>query len=610
MQILCLSLQLVCLSGLAAIHPGEGFQTPPPAVTKISCSQSRGGRGASRKVDGFLCAAGDSSDECDGFKSIAPLETEATTKGPTGNRLKRREFLLAGSGILAAQLSLPSRTYAIETRTPPVFSEKINYQQSPINKRSGVTLEDAEKVYPLQFITYLSRILLVFDRDCQLWWYQQAQALPPKATKEEVESIRLQQFGRFAASVEVGLIDFEGKDGEGAKRLIDSLVNRFGPASLKKSENSEKIEETEIRKSKEALRQIALLFSLLQEGQPVDRITKILAFDDDAKIENVFIVDKGTGYPPDFTPGVTFPEPPTLGPEFEGSIASGTAIMKSTGRLLRIDVLDSGSGYASTPTITISSPGERNGNETIQSTAKAKAVLGKKRSKGGIDRIEVTQPGTGYDPLDDVVVTVSKPEASDGVSATARAIFEYQVVGVNMTHAGRGYAAEKPIRIEFDPPPESGDKAKSAAAVAYPRGKSTSYASFVGSDNFVSGSSSSVDTSQWVQGPSSSQLLALLPSGFGLQYDEKVKRYQLTSASSTNWETILSGRLQGQSFKPINPIFGFRGRSPIEREKDLDPSKVIRFVVSGSICSSMAHFILTPIGELSRGPNFLAVVSR
>jgi len=605
MMSLCHSLQFLCFSALAAMRPGEGFRTPPAAVTRIPRSQSRcGGRAAFRRVDGVLCAAGDSSDECDRFKSIASPETELSTEGPT---VKRREFLSsAGSaGILAmaSQLFLPSRTSAIETRTPPVFSDRINYQQSPVNKRSGVTLADAEKVYPLPFITYLSRILLVFDRDCQLWWYEQAQALPPKATKEEVENIRLEQFGRFAASVEVGLIDFEGKDGEGAKSLIDALIKRFGPASLKKSTKTDKNDETEIRKSKEALRQIALLFSLLKEGQPVDRITKILAFDDDAKIESVFIVDKCTGYPPNFSPLVVFPEPPTLGPEFEGSSASGTAMMKSTGRLLRIDVLDSGSGYTSTPKITINSPGESNGNETIQATARA--VLGKKRSKGGIERIEVTQPDTGYALLDDVEVVVSEPEAPGGVSARAEAIFEYEVVGVNITHAGRGYAAEKPIRIDIAPPPEIGDKAKPAAAVAYPRGKSTSYASFVGSE-VVSGSSSSVDTSQWVQGPSSSQLLALLPSGFGLQYDEKVKRYQLTSASSTNWETILSGRLQGQSFKPINPIFGFRGRSPIEREKDLDLSKVIRFVASGSICSSLAHFVLTPIGELPREPNLQA----
>ena len=197
----CHSLQLVCFL-LAANRPGEGFRTPPPAVTRITPRCSNRGRCAIRR--GYLCAADDSKDECDRFKSIVSLEAELLDC-PTGP--KRREFLLAGSsGILAmaSQLFLPSRSSAIETRTPPVFSDRINYEQSPVNKRSGVTLADAEKVYPLPFITYLSRILLVFDRDCQLWWYEQAQALPPKATKEEVESIRLEQFGRFAGESQLG----------------------------------------------------------------------------------------------------------------------------------------------------------------------------------------------------------------------------------------------------------------------------------------------------------------------------------------------------------------------------------------------------------------------
>jgi hypothetical protein len=107
---------------------------------------------------------------------------------------------------------------------------------------------------------------------------------------------------------------------------------------------------------------------------------------------------------------------------------------------------------------------------------------------------------------------------------------------------------------------------------------------------------SSVDTSQWLAGPTSSQLLALLPSGFGVQYDDGLGRYVLSRSMSTNdWEDILAGNLEGQKFKPLNPIFGFRGRSPIERERALDVSTVVRFMASGGICSSIAHLLLTPI---------------
>lgn len=41
--------------------------------------------------------------------------------------------------------------------------------------------------------------------------------------------------------------------------------------------------------------------------------------------------------------------------------------------------------------------------------------------------------------------------------------------------------------------------------------------------------------------------------------------------------------------------FGPRGRSPIEREKELDLDKLLRFCLSGAICCSSVHIVLTPI---------------
>ena len=240
--------------------------------------------------------------------------------------------------------------------------------------------------------------------------------------------------------------------------------------------------------------------------------------------------------------------------------------------------------------------------------ATARAYLGKKKLKGSVDRIEIVYPGSGYRDGDVVVVTISPPEGKDGIAATARAILEYEVERVDVIEGGRGYAAEKPINVVIDPPPPNppsypgsgtiGVAVRSAFAVSYPKGKSTSYGSFIGPDSetVVSASMSSVDTSQWLAGPTSSQLLALLPSGFGLQYDDGLGRYVLSRSMSTNdWEDILAGNLEGQKFKPLNPIFGFRGRSPIERERALDVSTVVRFMASGGICSSIAHLLLTPI---------------
>ena len=395
--------------------------------------------------------------------------------------IQRRQFI-AASALIAAQLSFSTPSNALDAKALPILNERTNYQQSPINKRSGITLSEPERIYPLNFITYLSRFLLVFDDECQRWWYTQAQGIPAKSSKEEVESIRLGQFGQFAASVEVGLIDFEGKNGEGVYKLIDSLIKRYGPSSLgltneelKDPSSSTKVSEREIRKSKEALRQLALLFSLLQDYQPVECITQILAADDDARIEKIEMVDGGAGYyPPAYTtPDITFPEPPTLGTEFGGSVAKGTAIMKESGRLLKIELIQGGRGYLDAPTVEISYPGSTDGSRV---QAKAQAIVGKKKMKGSVGKIELVDPGFGYTSLDDITVTISPPQSEDGIAATAKAILEYEVAGINILDEGSGYAAEKAINIVIDPPPGAASGSggsRSAFAISYPKGRST-----------------------------------------------------------------------------------------------------------------------------------------
>ena len=502
-------------------------------------------------------------------------------------QIQRRQFLIASATLMQLSVMMaPTPSNAKEAK----LTERTNFQQSPINKRFGITLSEPERIYNLPFITYLSRFLLVFDSECQQWWYTQAQAIPPGATKEDVDRIRFEQFGKFSASVEVGLMDFEGKNGgDGVKSLLDSLVKRYGPSSLtwvKRDEDGYIYDSAnqlpEVRKAKEALRQIALLFSLLKDYQPTDSITQILAADDDAKIDAVCMLDPGTGYlPPSYgVPNVSFPEPPTLGAAlFRGSLAKGEARMVETGRILKLELIDGGSGYVEAPNVEISPP---TGNfKKVPATAKA--ILGKGKNKGVIERIEIVNPGLGYNAVDEVTVNITPPDKG-WKAASAKAILEYQIAYIDIVHEGRGYAAEKPVNVIIDPPPgadATGSISKSAFAVAYPKGKTTSYASFI-SNNVVKASSSNVDTSAWVAGPSSSQLLTLLPSGFGLQFDDKLERYILTTSSSSNtWDDVIAGSLEGRKFKPINPIFGFRGRSPIEREKSLDLSTVLRFMASG-----------------------------
>ena len=523
--------------------------------------------------------------------------------------LQRRQFLLLAS-LAATQLPLPANSMNGDN-VDQNYSLTIpaNYQKSPINKRLGITLSEPERIYPINFITYLSRFLLVFDPECQAWWYTQASAIPKKSSQSDVDRLRLDQFGQFAASVEVGLVDFEGE--RGPATLLEELVRRYADVSLQDAPAARKDpfssfitgsamgnstqptlqQQQKIRRKKEALRQIALMFSLLKDYQPVDLITQLLAADDDAKIDEVVITDGGAGYlPPEISspPKISFPNPPTFGTVFGGSVAQGTVNMEVTGRILKLDVTNGGSGYEKPPNVEISIPNSV-GSESSRATAKA--ILGKGKSKGSVERIDLLNFGMGYSSKNAIVVSISPPESSEGETASAKAILEYNVVGVDILDPGRGYAAERPVRrIIIDPPPDLGiGFSRPATAVSYPRGRSTSFKSFMGdADNYLQTSDAS--ESNWVIGPTSSQILTLLPSGVGLNYDTSLKRYILSTAQND-----FEGSLFGEILKPLNPIFGIRGRSPIEKQKNLDTSTVIRFIASGAVCSSVAHLALTPI---------------
>jgi hypothetical protein len=265
-----------------------------------------------------------------------------------------------------------------------------------------------------------------------------------------------------------------------------------------------------------------------------------------------------------------------------------------------------------------------------------------------------------------------------GVTATATAILELQVAGIEITDPGSGYAVEKPIAVDVEPPPVTArvnmndpmmarivtpDQLLPATTVpsrelkkkmdqsdptsmtsilqnaamaegkgggggcigracyderveviAYPRAEIDSYQSYRNPEDtlrvqkvenaiqkgkdptnikVVSGASSGADTRLpfWGVQQSSTQLLSLLPAGIGLQYDQKLKRYALAVDQSVrdNNPNIFT------SNKPLDPEFGPRGRSPIERDMKLGVAAYLRFAASGALCCSVAHLALTPI---------------
>ena len=446
-----------------------------------------------------------------------------------------------------------------------------------------------------------------FDNDCQKWWYARAVDIPRSSSADEVSYVRTKQFAAFSASVEVGLQEYSGSDGPG--RLLDSLLSRYCPPESELSRAlSGAALQFKLREIKEARRQIALLFGLMEKNQPVDDITTLLRKIDNATVTSITINDPGMGYAPGYgSPKVTFPEPVD-----GGRRAKGRASLRPNGRILRVDLINRGSGYSEPPKITFTPPKGLNRNVT-SSQPVAKSVLAKgvksAMSKGSIERIELQEPGSGYHSTDNIQVHISAPSSPNGTQATAKAILEYEIASVDVIDGGYGYAIEKIINVTIEPPPVTArvnlndplvvERLRSEnllptqsfstevgggncigracydtspKVTAYAKSERDSYYSFrddkeqrklkekeaelanraVNGNKYVSATTGNFDytfSPIWDKSSSSAQLLQLIPEGFGLVYNNNLKRYTLVQAKG--YEIISS--LRGTSYKPIDP---------------------------------------------------------
>jgi hypothetical protein len=611
----------------------------------------------------------------------------------------------SGDGDIAHAMASSSSPTLSSTNT----TSRLRWQVTPVNKRTGVTVFDAERAgYKVNFVTYLSRFLLTFDRDCQFWWYQRAADIPRSATPDQVLAYRRAQFAAFSASVEVGLQEYSGPNGP--ETLLAALIRRYcrntktvptesnttmtkeqsaatAPLKNTTSAASDKASTKKARREreiKEARRQICLLFGLMEQNQPVESLTRQLAALDNGSVLRVKIVDGGSGYAPGYgPPNVRFP-PPDAGPDYE--TATGRAILSPNGRLLRIDVVNRGFGYKQIPDITISPPAVvRFGGDAISpdfaDTATAQAFLFRSGpNKGRIERIQLTSPGAGYTANEMIRIQVNPPETpfeKGGVTGTAAAVLEYEVSDILIVKNGTGYAVEKPIRVQVDPPPltarvnmndplvvgvlkpsdllpattipsselrkkmpdpkdpnslafranneaEKGGGTgcigracydRRVVAVAYPASPNNNnvFKSFRKSndtvdqwaalENEVARRTISAATAGDLPQPinfvnsgagAASELLSLLPSGVGLEFNALYNRYEL--AVDPNYQDNPSAPLwMKASARKIDPDFGPRGRSPIERDMQLGLNTYLRFILSGAICASGVHLVLTPI---------------
>ena len=494
--------------------------------------------------------------------------------------------------------------------------QEFLWSKNPVNpKRSNFRITDAERTgYNVNFVTYLSRFLLSFDPNAQQWWIDRAGEIHKSSSVEEIFDIRETQFAKFAASVEVGLQedDFVGRNGP--KKLLESLLNQFGKSNeatdittalISSSDSSGTLSAVDdpggfTRETKEARRQLALLFGLLEDSQPTNEITTLLASIDNGSIDSVVLDTSNPsllrGFSPETIPLVEFPQP-QAGSGYNR--ATGKVRLKPTGQLLRIDIIDGGEGYTESPDVSKLLPETMTGPDA---TVVTKVVNGKLAS------IQIVDNGAGYTQDSVVEVQLIAPE-QNGKSAKIAIFPEMEISTIELDEVGSGYAVEKTVKVSLV---TSTDDLRVIGA-GIPKGKLGSFtANRTPGENKIRNFERKLDDGagrQVISGAfsggnfpsspfpekasSSQQLLALLPQGFGLEYDAQVKRYIL-SVDNEYQKTYPDIVLKAPN-RPLVPDFGPRGTSPIERNQQIDPSTFARFCLSGAICASGVQLALTPL---------------
>ena len=312
---------------------------------------------------------------------------------------------------------------------------------------------DAQRTYNPKFVAYLARLLLNFDRASQSWWQEQTNRpfVSPRFLANNPDLLEKQtaDFQRLQASVSLGLRAFQSPDG--VRELFELLRTRFGGTEA-------------------GDRQLALLFSLMGEGQPTSLIAELVASTDNARVTSFVVEDPGSGYDPARPPLVSVTAGAASG---RMGAAVGQAVLALTGRVYALDVAVGGYGYQTAPAVTIAPPsagGRR---------AHAQAIL----KNGVVDSVVVTDAGEGYTDADEPLrVTVEPPMAyfeqldtlvTDYKPRTAiiRGRLDVGISQIEVVSQGRGYGLDLPCTVVISAPlgslrPRVAAGAAAAAAAA------------------------------------------------------------------------------------------------------------------------------------------------
>jgi len=205
--------------------------------------------------------------------------------------------------------------------------------------------------------------------------------------------------------------------------------------------------------------------------------------------------------------------------------------------------------------------------------------------------------------------------AASGTPAVCAAVPELIVTSLQIIDPGYGYPSNKTLTLKIDPPPITSrinlnklpDNRKTQSLINKLGNNATGcigrgcYDTLPTAIAITSGSTEEVRGSK-IEGTipdmvgsgsaASEKLLGLFGEGVGVVWDERFKRWTVKAGQSAFLPTLPSNN---PSSRAVDPSFGPRGRSPIEREKNLSPSTYLRFMVSGALCCSVVHLGVTPL---------------
>lgn len=197
-----------------------------------------------------------------GLVESRPRDEAAERLEPKHSGQSRRDMLrsVACAAILAGSTLVTAPVQAVaDSAVAPADARLLNW----VAKDS--VYPGAEKVmevfYCLEFVTYFSRILLNYDKDCSAWWDKKSLDLSQLPVEDQAAK-RRSLFASFSASVEYGLRRYPGVNGP--PDLLKSVSETLGSGLDGKS-------------GVDIDRQLAIAFSLLDEKiQPVSGIEKLL----------------------------------------------------------------------------------------------------------------------------------------------------------------------------------------------------------------------------------------------------------------------------------------------------------------------------------------------